>query len=405
MNKRIWIGISLVLFFLLPLRIFAQSCPSTDQDPCANLANNDPRKSECYQNVSDACQNQSSTLTSQINYMNSQIQLMTIQIQATQDKINTLLTEINQLETEVQRLEGILDTRLTLLLHRIPEAYKRAVAPQFGILLFSSNLSDFIERVQYLQAVQKEDAALVFQVKATQNSYNESKQVREDKKKQLEQVQAQLEVQNQQLAQQKEAKNTLLSETQGQEAIYQQLLAAAKAQLAGFSSFASNQGGATILTNQTVCDDWGCYYNQRDSQWGNVSLNNTPYTISSDGCLVTSMAMIYTHLGHRSVTPLTINANSSNFAPYYPAFLNRTIVADGTTTTRISSDIDSELNANRPVVVGIRYSNGDTHFVVLISGSNGNYTMNDPFVPNGHKISFSDHYPLSSVYEIDRISM
>ena len=83
-------------------------------------------------------------------------------------------------------------------------------------------------------------------------------------------MQQQLETQNQQLAQQKQAKDTLLAETQGQEAIYQQLLAAAKAQLAGFSSFASNQGGATILSNQTVCDDWGCYYNQRDGQWGDV---------------------------------------------------------------------------------------------------------------------------------------
>jgi peptidoglycan hydrolase CwlO-like protein len=405
MNKRIWIGILLALFFLLPLRIFAQSCPSTDQDPCANYANNDPKKSECYQNVSDACQSQSNTLTSQINYMNSQIQLTTIRIEATQEKISTLLDEINQLETEVQRLEGVLNTRLALLLHRIPAAYKRSVLPQFGTLLFSRNLSDFIARAQYLQAVQKEDAALVFQVKATQNSYNESKQVREDKKKQLDQIQQQLEVQNQQLAQQKQAKNTLLAETQGQEAIYQQLLAAAKAQLAGFSSFASNQGGASILSNQTVCDDWGCYYNQRDSQWGTVSLNNTQYSIASDGCLVTSMAMVYTHLGHKNVTPLSINANPSNFASYYPAFLNRTIVADGTTTTRIASEIDSELNASRPVVVGIRYSNGDTHFVVLISGSNGNYTMNDPFVPDGHKISFTDHYPINSIYEIDRISM
>jgi hypothetical protein len=328
-----------------------------------------------------------------------------VQIQSTQNKINTLLSEISQLQTEVQRLEGVLNTRLALLLHRIPEAYKRAVAPQFGVLLFSGNLSDFITRAAYLQAVQKEDAALVYQVKATQNSYNDSEKLREDKKTQLDQVQQQLEAQNQQLADQKLAKDALLTETQGQEAIYEQLLAAAKAQLAGFSSFASSQGGAGILSNQTVCDDWGCYYNQRDSQWGNVALNNTSYSIASDGCLLTSMAMMYTHYGHRGVTPLTINANPSNFASYYPAYLNRTIIADGTTSTRVSSEIDSQLSGGNPVIVGIRYSNGDTHFIVLISGSNGNYTMNDPFVPNGHKINFADHYSLGSVFEIDRVSM
>lgn len=400
MNKRLWILISLALFFLLPFRIYAESC---EDDPCLGKSPQD--QVTCYENQQRICTNQENTLSGEITRMNNQIKLTTIQIQSTQNKINTLLSEISQLENEVQRLEGILNTRLTLLLHRIPEAYKRSVAPQFGILLFSSNLSDFIERAAYLSAVQKEDAALVFEVKATQNSYNDSKKLREDKKTQLDQVQTQLEVQSQQLAEQKEAKNELLTQTQGQEVIYQQLLAAAKAQLAGFSSFASNQGGATILSNQTVCDDWGCYYNQRDSQWGNVSLNNTQYSIASDGCLVTSMAMIYTHFGHRSVTPLTINANPSNFAPYYPAFLNRTIVADGMTTTRVGAYIDNELSSNNPVVVGIRYANGDTHFIVLISGSNGNYIMNDPFVPNGHKIFFSDHYLLGSVYEIDRVSM
>jgi peptidoglycan hydrolase CwlO-like protein len=405
MNKRIWILLLLVLFFLLPLRrVFAQqSCSDPEQSSCRFLQGQS--QVDCYQQARDACSSQENTLDGEINYMNNQIQLTTIQIQVTQVKINTLLTEISQLETEVQRLEDVLNTRLALLLHRIPAAYKRAVAPQFGVLLFSGNLSDFITRAAYLQAVQKEDAALVFEVKSTQNSYNDSKKLREDKKTQLDQVQMQLEAQSQQLAQQKQAKNALLAETQGQEAVYQQLLAAAKAQLAGFSSFASSQGGATILSNQTTCDDWGCYYNQRDSQWGNVALNNTGYSIASDGCLLTSMAMMYTHYGHRGVTPLTINANPSNFAAYYPAFLNRTIVADGTTSTRVGSEIDSQLSGGNPVIVGIRYSNGDTHFIVLLGGSNGNYTMNDPFVPNGHKINFADHYSLGSVYEIDRVSM
>jgi hypothetical protein len=159
------------------------------------------------------------------------------------------------------------------------------------------------------------------------------------------------------------------------------------------------------LSNQTVCDDWGCYYNQRDSQWGGIPLNNTGYTLSGEGCLVTSMAMVYTHFGHRNVTPQSINSNSNNFASYYPAFLKKTITADGTTSSRVNSDIDSELSAGRPVIVGISYDGGPypDHFLVLISGSNGNYRMNDPFTPNGHNIPFSDHYSVGSIREIDRI--
>ena len=182
------------------------------------------------------------------------------------------------------------------------------------------------------------------------------------------------------------------------------MLAQARAQLAGFSKFVTSQGGASILSNQTFCDDWGCYYNQRDSQWGGNSLNGTEYTLASDGCLVTSMAMVYTHYGHRDVTPQTINSNPSNFASYYPAYLNFTITADGVTSTRVESVIDSELQNGRPVVAGIQYSNGDTHFVVLTDYNGGNYLMNDPFTPNGHRIPFTSKYSLSSIFAIYKIN-
>lgn len=184
---------------------------------------------ELQQKIADL-QGQENTLSKQINLLNSEISLTSLRIDSTKTKINTLLGEISQLENEVARLESILNTRLSLLAHRIPASYKRSVAPQFGILLFSRNISDFITRTKYLQSVQQEDAALVFQVKATQNSYNESKQVREDKKKQLEQVQRELESQTVKLDQQRREKQALLDETKNSEAVYQQLLAAALAE-------------------------------------------------------------------------------------------------------------------------------------------------------------------------------
>jgi hypothetical protein len=182
-------------------------------------------------------------------------------------------------------------------------------------------------------------------------------------------------------------------------------LAQARAQLAGFSNFTETQGGASILSNQTTCDDWGCYYNQRDSSWGGNSLNGTGYTLASDGCLVTSMAMVYTHYGHRSVTPATINSNPQNFASYYPAYLLKVISADGATSQRVSDSIDSVLGSGNPVIIGISYDGGPLadHFVVFTSGSGGNYTMKDPFTPNGNNISFRDRYPSARIVEVERV--
>jgi hypothetical protein len=233
------------------------------------------------------------------------------------------------------------------------------------------------------------------------NDYANQKNIYESKEKQVEALKIQLQAYTVQLAQQKQATQELLNVTEAQ-------IDQAKAQLAAFSSFTTANGGASILSNQTVCDDgWsGCYYNQRDGQWGTLALNNTQYSIASDGCLMTSMAMVYTHYGHRSVTPISVNSNSNNFASYFPAYLKYTITADGATSNRVGSVIDGTLSSGDPVVVGISYDGGPIpdHFVILISGSSGNYKMNDPFVPNGHNISFTDHYSVGSIREIDKVN-
>ena len=108
------------------------------------------------------------------------------------------------------------------------------------------------------------------------------------------------------------------------------MLTAAEAELKAFRrSPRTPAASKNLLGNQTSCDAWGCHYNQRDTAWGNNALNGTQYTLASDGCLVTAMAMVMTHYGYRDVTPATINGNSGNFAAYYPASLLYTITVDG----------------------------------------------------------------------------
>ena len=211
-----------------------------------------------------------------------------------------------------------------------------------------------------------------------------------------------LTAQQQSLAVTVASKNQLLADTKAQESNYQKLLAAAEAQLESFSAFAQNAGGSKLLGSQTVCDSWGCYYNQRDTAWGSNSLNGTRYTLASDGCLVTSMAMMMTHYGYRDVTPVTINSNPDNFAVYYPAYLLTTISVDGVSVTRKTATIDATLSTGNPVVVGVR-AYGGTHFVVLVSGRHGNYLMRDPYIANGKDISFSDHYAVRNIFGVTKV--
>ncbi len=350
---------------------------------------------------------QSKSLASQISIMDSQINLTQARIEANRREIFDLNLDIDTAIKKIDKLSESLREKTEIWLNRVVATYKAGRTQPLEVLLSSSNASNLLEKLSYLKIVKAHDEKLIVEAQQSKNDYTNQKDIFEEKKKKVETLKKQLEAYTAQLSQEKNTKQDLLTQTEGSEENYQRLLAQAQAQLAAFSNFTAARGGASILQNQTVCDDgWsGCYYNQRDSKWGNLSLNNTQYSIASDGCLVTSMAMVYSHYGHRNVDPISINSNSNNFASYFPAYLKYTITADEATSTRIGSVVDDTLSSGHPVVVGVSYDGGPIpdHFVVLISGSSGNYKMNDPFTPNGHNIAFTDHYSVGGIREIDKV--
>lgn len=173
---------------------------------------------------------QANTLSKQITLLDSQVKLTTLQIEDTKRKIGVLDSEIGDLNQEIIRLEDLKTKRLELVLHRIPQSYKRASFPQFGWLLFSQNFMDLLTRVKYLLLVQKTDAMLYKQLQLTQMNYSDRKDTREVKKKEQESLRKQLERHTADLTSQKRQKQALLDQTRNSEAVYQQLLAQALAE-------------------------------------------------------------------------------------------------------------------------------------------------------------------------------
>lgn len=405
MQKKIIFSVFLIVLtvFLsvsLSLLAFAQ----TDTPAPTSVPNTSALQDQIHQyeqKIADL-QGQEKTLSSQIAIMDNQVKLTEARIADAKVKIANLEKDIEITKGKVKGLEKNINFSTKALLGRIAATYQVGSSGPWEIFLTSNNISNFFTRLKYLRIVQAYDKKTIYAAEQAKNDYSNQKAIYEGKQAEAEALSKKLQNYTAQLEDEKKGKQALLLDTKGSESNYQRLLAQAKAQLEGFSKFASSQGGASLLSGQTSCDDWGCYYNQRDSSWGALSLNNTQYTIASDGCLVTSMAMIYTHYGYKNVNPVSINSNPSNFASYYPAYLKYSISANGISSQRVGAVIDSILSSGHPVVVGIN-AYGGTHFVVLKSGSNGNYVMNDPFVPNGKNINFTDHYSVGSIFEIDKV--
>lgn len=380
------------------------SGPTPTPDDSAAI-NDLQSKIKDYQSKLSDLQSQSKTLSSQIKIMDNQIALTELRISATQQEIAQIEKDIKAAKNRIGTLETDITKSTKALMGRIDATYQVGRIEPWQVFLTSNSISNFLTRLTYLKLVQANDKKTIYAAQQAKVDYSNEKNMFETKQQEAEALRKELEGYTEQINNDKASKQTLLRETQGSESNYQRLLSQAQAQLAGFSRFAQSQGGASLLSGQTQCDDWGCYYNQRDSQWGGSALNGTQYSLASDGCLVTSMAMVYTHYGSRGVTPATINSNSSNFASYYPAFLLKRISADGKTSERVGADIDGTLSSGNPVIVGISYDGGGLadHFVVFISGSGGNYQMNDPFTPGGKNISFRERYPSVRIVEYEKV--
>ncbi len=393
-----------LLTFLWPIPTWAIS-----ENDCSQKDQTKQEAIDCWNQLIGETKNREESLTNEITKINASIALTTAQIKKTQNQIAVLGQEIEALSAKIERLEQSLGDLSNVLLERIVATYKQGNIEPFHLLLSSNGFSEFLTRLKYIRVVQTHDKKLMFEMQETKDNYTDQKTLREEKKREQELLGRQLESQKAVLAQQVKEKQTFLDATNNDERRYQQLLAQARAQQAAFGKFVSSQGGASILQNQTFHDGWGYYYNQRDASWGNMTLGNSGYTMANAGCLVSSSAMVATHYG-KNINPGDIAADDGAFFGS-TGWLWKDVTVNGIHIVRTSvsggtSTIDSELGAGRPVIVGLFWSGGSPeHFIVLKSGSGGNYIMNDPFVENGHDINFTSRYSVGDISEVEKVSV
>ena len=344
------------------------------------------------------------TLQAAINSLTLQRSKIETQINVTQHQIDTTKLQVEQLGSDIASTEQTITKNQSALGEYFRDFETADNQSIIEILLSPGTFSEKWNDVSNISEIQNTIKDKMEALQTQKIDLANTKSITEQKQSTLTSQKQLLTSQEVSLAAAKDSKNQLLTETNGEESKYEALIAAAKAQITAFSAFAKNAGGSGLLSNQTSCDSWGCYYNQRDSSWGNDSLNGTSFRLASDGCLITSLAMVMTHYGYTSVTPETINDNPDNFATYYPSYLLYTTYVDGVVATRITAKIDTTLATGNPVIVGL-YAYGGTHFVVLVSGKSGNYIMRDPYIAEGKDISFSDHYSVNKIFEINKVEI
>lgn len=139
-------------------------------------------------------------------------------------------------------------------------------------------------------------------------------------------------------------------------------------------------------------------FSQNDPRWQGKRLGTSNVTIGYQGCLLTCMAMVAKYYGHDTdpdrLNQALISNNgylNGNLYKWYegvPKIYNdiKCVKIVDTSTAAVTAaqfaEIDKELEAKRPVVIEVDFVPGgrpDMHFVVIVDGQNGEYTIADPW--------------------------
>lgn len=234
----------LVLAFLLLVVVFTSvSNAQTSAVPECREKNLNPQQCIDYLSgkISDL-KSQVSTLSNQIAIMDNQIKLTEYRIAATEADITDLTLDIDTASKKIVGLEKSLDQLVVVLMNRVKATYAVGTIQPLHVLLTSNDAGDFVSRLNYLKLVQAHDKKLIYETQQAKVDYTNQKEVLEGKKKKIEQLKAQLVEYDNQLEQEKRAKNALLNETRGSEANYQRLLAQARAEFLAIQGIIAGKG-------------------------------------------------------------------------------------------------------------------------------------------------------------------
>lgn len=156
------------------------------------------------------------------------------------------------------------------------------------------------------------------------------------------------------------------------------------------------------LYHENISDAWGPYYNQHDSRWNNAYLGTSKnVTIGSEGCLVADLAMVWSHLTHKTHTPLDVNAHKNWFGDNQISIKDPLPTLDGhkpIENTHASLDVmHQQVKDGYTLIVELKWDKpegGAAYHYVVVTGldSNGHFLINDPWYGDNMHVPFGNHW-------------
>lgn len=389
-------------FLLWQNGLFAQTTPSVTELPQQTTKEQDEndkkieeleKRAEIYRDIIDIKKKQSETLSGQLSVTDSNIAHVQTLIDINKRKIDDFNSQILRIEKQIKEKEDLMELQKKVLSKMMQSYYEASLSSPVVVYLNDDNLASFIVKKDRIAQTGDKMREMVISVKNIKAELEMQTEEVEKKKEEVVSARENLNEKSEDLEAIKLQKENLLTQTKGEEARYQQLLARVEAQkqeLLDIDEFFAASGLSADSypkpdSKYFASNDW--FYSQRDPKWGNDTIGNTRTLMKSYGCAVTAVAMVFRQHG-ASITPGTLAKQSIfsgdliNWPNSWPGSPAITLTANGKAHGNINwSVIDSQIKKNYPVIIFIKRSiGGNGHYVVVHhKTSDGKYVVHDPY--------------------------
>lgn len=347
-------------------------------------------KAKAYQQIIEIKQKQQRTLNNQVSIIEAEINQMEAEIEINKGKIGDLNNQINQLRTEIKEKEDTIISQKKILGGLIQMYYEYNKESALTAFFGNESLSRAMSQSDRLSQTGDKIREILNTIQSLKNKLEDEKNSLENKKDELTDTSFELEDRSSKLESDKGQKEVLISQTQGEESRYGQLLArvdAQKQELLGDIDelYASNTAEINTLiaglskpVSGLSSTSW--YYSQKDSRWGNSRIGQSNSLVKDYGCALTSVAMIFTYYGE--------TATPGNLARQKIFYWDLIAWPDGDNVELVKNtnhggvnwnEIDRELDKGNPVIVFIKAKSSAGHYVVIHHKVGNDYVVHDPY--------------------------
>ncbi len=223
--KQVIIFITFLSFIIFLGRFsFAQASIQDEIDARNKQIDQIQRQIDEYQKQIDENSSKAKTLAGEIGSLNAQINKVQLEIRGLSLAIDQTTAEANTTQGQINEAQDKLDLHKQALARYIDVLYQEDQENLTQVLFKHSEISDFFNNLKNIQDTQDNLRKTIISIKELKSDLEDKKNQLDNKKSDLENLKGLQQSEKSDLDQAKKQKDSLLKETKGQEAKFQQLV-------------------------------------------------------------------------------------------------------------------------------------------------------------------------------------